>query len=106
VPKLLPLCRKGILEYSIIGQMQSSAFHEKWILHGNEHEADVIDAPEISTLCDYNSAYNNVEDMYPIPVDKEALTGLALSIAIPALPTILAEIPIQVVLQDLLSALK
>ena len=106
VPKLLPLRRKGILEYSIIGQMQSSAFHEKWILHGNEHEADVIDAPEISTLCDYNSAYNNVEDMYPIPVDKEALTGLALSIAIPALPTILAEIPIQVVLQDLLSALK
>ena len=106
VPKLLPLRRKGILDYSIIGHMQSSAFHEKWILHGAEHEAEVMDAPEISTLCDYNSAYRNVENMYPFPINKEALTGLALAIAIPAIPVILAEIPINVVLQDLLSALK
>jgi hypothetical protein len=79
---------------------------EKWIIHGEENEEEVIAAPEISTLCDYNSAYNNVEDMNPIPVDKEALTGLALAIAIPALPVILAQVPIQVVLQDLLEALK
>ncbi len=106
VPKLVPLRRKGILEYSIVGHMQSTAFHDKWVLHGEENEAEIIAAPEISTLCDYNSAYHNVENMYPIPVDKEALTGLLLSIAIPALPVILAEIPIQVVLQDLLEALK
>ena len=89
IPKLLPLRRKGVLKYS-----------------SEENETEVIAAPEISTLRDYNSAYNNVEDMYPIPVDNGALTGLALSIAIPALPVILAEIPIQVVLQDLLSASK
>jgi hypothetical protein len=106
VPKLLPLRRHGILQYSIIGHMQSTAFHDKWVLHGEENKDEVIAAPEISTRCDYNSAYNNVEDMYPIPVDKEALAGLALAIAIPALPVILAEIPLQVVLQDLLSALK
>jgi hypothetical protein len=106
VPKLLPLRRRGILEYSVIGHMQSSAFHEKWVVHGEENEEEVIAAPEISTLCDYNSAYNNVENMNPIPVDKEALTGLALAIAIPALPVILAQVPIQVVLQDLLEALK
>jgi len=106
VPKLLPLRRQGILEYAVVGHMQSSAFHEKWILHGAEHEEELMAAPEISTLSHYNSAYKNVEDMKPIPVDKEALTGLALSIAIPALPVILAEIPLQTVLQDLLSALK
>ena len=105
-PKLAPLRRKGILEYSIIGHMQSAAVHEKWVLHGEENEPEVIAAPEFSTLCDYNSAYKNVEDMYPIPVDKEALVGLALSIAIPALPVILAEVPLQTVLQALLSALK
>ena len=104
--QLSRLRRKGILDYSVIGHKQSSAFHEKWVIHGEEHEADLIDAPEISTLCDYNSAYRNVENMKPFPVDKEALTGLALSIAIPALPVILAEIPIQVVLKDLLEALK
>jgi hypothetical protein len=71
-----------------------------------ENEQGIIAAPEISTLCDYNSAYSNVENMYPIPVDKEALTGLAISIAIPALPVILAAIPLKTFLQDLLSALK
>lgn len=106
VPRLLPLRRKGILQYSIVGHMQSFAFHDKWIHHGEEHEEEAMAAPEMSTLCDYNSAYKNVEDMYPIPVDKEALTGLAVAILIPALPVILAEIPIQTVLQDLLSAVK
>lgn len=106
IPKLLPLRRKGILQYSIVGHMQSFAFHDKWIHHGEEHEDEVIAAPEMSTLSDYNSAYKNVEDMYPIPVDREALTGLAISMAIPALPVILAQIPIQTVLRDLFSALK
>jgi hypothetical protein len=106
VPKLLRLRRKGILQYSIIGHMQSSAFHEKWVIHGEENEEEIIAAPEMSTLADYNSAYHNVEDMYPIPVDKEALAGLALSIAIPAVPLILAQIPVAVVLKDLFEALK
>ena len=106
VPKLLPLRRKGILQYSIVGHMQSFAFHDKWVHHGEEHEDEAMVAPEMSTLCDYNSAYKNVEDMYPIPVDKEALTGLAVSVLIPALPVILAEIPIQTLLQDLFSALR
>lgn len=106
VPRLAALRRKGILEYAIIGQGQSSAFHEKWVLHREEHDDELIAAPEISTLCDYNSAYQNVENLKPFPVDKEALIGLAIAIAIPALPTILAEIPLKVVLQDLLSALK
>jgi hypothetical protein len=106
IPKLLPLRRKGILQYSIVGHMQSIAFHDKWVHHGEEHEDEAMAAPEMSTLCDYNSAYKNVEDMYPIPIDKEALMGLAISIAIPALPVILAEIPIQTVLQDLFSTLK
>jgi len=106
IPKLLPLRRKGILQYSIVGHMQSFAFHDKWVHHGEEHEDEAMAAPEMSTLCDYNSAYKNVEDMNPVPIDKEALAGLAISIAIPALPVILAEIPIQTFLQDLFSALK
>ena len=43
--------------------------------------------------------------MNPFPTDKGALIGLALSVAIPALPAILAEVPFAVVLKELLSAL-
>jgi hypothetical protein len=105
VPKLAALRRRGILEYSIIGQIQSTEFHEKWILNRGANEAELIDAPEISTLCDFGSAYDRIEAMNPFPTDKGALIGLALSVAIPALPTILAEVPLTVVLKELLSAL-
>jgi hypothetical protein len=106
VPRLAALRRKGILEYAILGQIQSTEFHEKWILNGAEHEANLIDAPEISTLCDYGQAYDRIKEMKPFPLDRGALIGLALSVVIPALPTILAEIPLVVILKQLLGALK
>jgi hypothetical protein len=106
VPKLAILRRRGILEYSIIGQIQSTEFHEKWILNRGANEADLIDAPEISTLCDFGGAYDRIEAMNPFPTDKAALIGLALAVAIPALPTILAEVPLAVILKELFSALR
>ena len=33
VPRLASLRRQGILEYGILGQIQSTEFHEKWCLH-------------------------------------------------------------------------
>jgi hypothetical protein len=106
IPRLAALRRKGILEYAILGQMQSTAFHEKWILHRAGHEDELIDAAEISTLCDYGQAYDRIEAMKPFPTDRGALIALALSVAIPALPVVVAEIPLIVVLKQLLGALK
>jgi hypothetical protein len=106
VPSLAASRRKGILEYALVGTMQSSAFHEKWVLHRTEHEDEVLAAPEISTLCDYNSAFKNVEALKPFPIDKNTLIGLAISIALPALPTVVAEIPLTELLKQLFGALK
>ena len=63
-------------------------------------------APEISSLCDYGQAYAAIAEMKPFPTDRSALVGLALSVVIPALPTVVAEIPLVVVLKQLLGALK
>jgi hypothetical protein len=106
VPRLAALRRKGILEYAILGQMQSTEFHEKWILNRAGHEEELIDAAEISTLCDYGQAYDRIEEMKPFPTDRSALIALALSVAIPALPVVVAEVPLIVILKQLLGALK
>jgi hypothetical protein len=42
----------------------------------------------------------------PFPIDQNALIGLAIAVVIPAIPTIVAEIPLAVVLKQLLGALK
>jgi hypothetical protein len=106
VPRLAALRRKGILEYGILGQLHSAEFHEKWIVHRAGHETQFLVAPESSTLNDYAEAYEKIQTMSAFLVDKGALYTLAAAVLIPALPTILAEVPLAVVLSDLLKALR
>ena len=106
VPRLAGFRRKGILEYGILGQLHSTEFHEKWILHRAGHETEFLVAPESSTLANFGRAYEGIEKMNPFPADKGALYTLAAAVLIPALPVILAEVPFTVILTDLLKALR
>jgi len=106
VPRLGVLRRKGILEYSTLGQIQTSAFHEKWITHRAGRESQLLTEMESSNVIDYSRTYDRVKEMIPLPVDRGTFIPLALSIVIPALPTILAEIPVAVALKDLFKALR
>ncbi len=106
VPRLAALRRSGILEYGILGQLHSLEFHQKWILHRSGHESEFLQAPESSTLADYGQSYEKIELLNPFPAGKQDLIPLALAIAIPAFPVIIAQIPVTIVLQDLLRALR
>jgi len=104
VPRLAKLRRSGIIQYGTLAQIHSTDFHEKWILHRAGHEEEFLAAPEASTLTDYGSSYENIEAMQPFPFDKGAFVSLALAVAVPLIPAVLAQIPLAVVLQDLLKA--
>jgi hypothetical protein len=106
IPKLSRLLRQGILEYGTLGQIHSVDFHKKWILNRAGHEAEFLTAPEISTLIDYASSYENVEKLQPFPVDRIAVVTLVLAIVLPLLPVVTAEIPFLTVLKQLLTAVK
>jgi hypothetical protein len=106
VPRLASLRRRGILEYGILGQLHSIDFHEKWILSRAGHEAEFLTAAESSTLADFGRAYEKLKDLKPLPLDRDALIVLGLSLVIPMLPVILAVMPLAVVLKTLLEALK
>lgn len=106
VPCLAALRRRGILEYGILGQIHSTEFHEKWILHRAGHEAEFLQAPDSSTLANFGRSYEMVQQLKPFPADLGSLYTLAAAVAIPALPVILAVVPLAVVLRDLLHALR
>jgi hypothetical protein len=105
IPRLAALRRKGILEYGILAQLHSAEFHEKWIVHRAGHENEFLVAPESITLNNYGQAYEAIEEISAFLVDKGSLYTLVGAVLIPALPAILAEVPIAVVLRDLLEAL-
>jgi hypothetical protein len=106
VPKLGRLRRMGILQYGILGQLHSTGFHKKWVLNRTGHEEEFLSAPEISSLIDYASSYENIEKMQPFLLDRGALVAVLVAVAIPMLPVVLTEIPFVTVLKGLLSAAK
>jgi hypothetical protein len=106
VPKLAPLRRKGILQYGSLAHLQSSEFHDKWILNRKGHELELLAAPEISTLTDLAASFQNIEDMKAIPLDKGSLLAPAIAVVIPLLPAVMAQIPLKVILKSLLEAMK
>ena len=106
VPRLASLRRQGMLEYGILGQIHSAEFHEKWILHRTGHEIEFLQAPESTTLANFGKSYQEIAQLKPFPADMGTLYGLAAAVAIPALPVVLAQIPLKVVLMDLLKTLR
>jgi hypothetical protein len=106
VPRLAKVRYEGILEYGLLGQIQSTDFHQKWVRLRTGHEGEFLAAPESSSLADFGTAAAKVEDLQPFPSERGALVALGLSVAIPMLPAILAVIPLVVVLQELLKAMR
>jgi len=106
VPCLGAVRRSGILEYGILGQLHSSDFQEKWILHRAGREVDFPVALEITTLANFGQAYVRIEQMSPILADKGSLYTLGAAVLIPALPMILAQIPLAVIIGELLKAVR
>jgi len=105
VPRLVRLRKQGILEYGILAQMQTFNFNEKWIRGRTGHETEFFTAPEINSLGNFSHTYRRIERLNPFPADKEAFVALALSVAVPLLPMILAAVPLVTVLKVLLKAL-
>jgi len=106
VPRLADLRRSGVLEYSTLGQIQMTEFHEKWITHRAGRESKVLTEIESGNVIDYSSTYDRVNKLIPFPADVTSLVPLALSMLVPALPVVLAEIPIAVLLKSLFEALR
>ncbi len=106
VPRLMALRRQGILEYSLLAQIHSAEFHEKWISHRAGHEAEFLAAPDSSSLNNFGNVYEKIKALKPFPADAGSLYMLAAAVAIPALPVVLTQIPVSVVLTDLLKALR
>jgi len=105
-PRLAEVRRRGILEYGILAQLHSTEFHNKWILQREGHETEFLETSDSSSLADFGTAYEKIERMNALLIDKGSLYTLAAAIVIPALPMILAQVPLGVLISDLLKALR
>jgi hypothetical protein len=105
VPRLAALRINGIVIYGILGQLQSTGFDDKWILHRAGREAEFLVAPEINTMSGFSNLYEKIEGLRPFPADLVSLYGLIAAIILPAILVLMTEIPLATILKNLLGAL-
>lgn len=106
VRKLSLLRQRAMLEYGGLAQAHVVSFHEKWISQRAGPSEAQLTAHDVGALADMTIFYGHIRRMRPFPADLGTLIGLALAIAAPLFPAVLAEIPFSVILKGLVDAVK
>lgn len=106
VHKLSVLRQRAMLEYGALAQDHVVGFHDKWIARSAGRGETQLTATDVAALADFTIAYSHIRKMRPFPADIGTLIGLALAIAVPLFPAVLAEIPFSVILKGLVDAVK
>lgn len=106
VHKLSVLRQRAMLEYGALAQAHVLSFHKKWIAHSEGSNEEKLAAADVAALADLTISYGHIRRMRPFPADIGTLVALALAIAVPLFPAVLAEIPFSVILKSLVDAVK
>lgn len=92
--------RRGVFEYGALANRLGREFEAKW-LHAENYSKEMLSAPDFSATTDYFSVAANVYEMRALPFRARDLiepVGFGL---MPILATTLLQIPLQVVVKNL-----
>ena len=93
VPTLLPVKRRGLLEYGALANVYTRTFDAKWI-HGRWPEGEsLLGSSDIQSLADLGNSFATVRGMRAVPIDKGTLIGLAVAAALPMVPVLILGTP-------------
>ena len=102
VPKLIALKQRGMLEYGILGSQYTQAFQRKWIAKGPPAEAAMLGSGDIQSLADLGNAFDTIRKMRIWPLEPSDFIAMAIPGVVPALPLLLAVMPLGEILGRLL----
>jgi hypothetical protein len=93
---------RGLLEFGALVWKYDRAYEEKWLEH-----ADAANSPEflgnsdVQTLADIATPYDHIREMRMVPFDSKSFMIVAIAAALPMLPLVGTEIPLQEILSKL-----
>jgi hypothetical protein len=106
IPRLTELRRSGIIDYGVLGQVHSTRYHNAWILKQGPQDAKSLLAPENNTLLSFGKTYDNIGAIRVFPATRNSFYPLAMAIILPGIYVASAQLPLMVILKDLLHTLK
>ena len=95
-------CRfQGLLDFGTLIWRHDRAFDEKWVKPLDTSQESLLGSPDASSLADIAFAYEHVDRMQLIPLDKKAVVVLLLAALIPMIPLVGTAIPLTEILSKL-----
>jgi len=104
-PALLREKRLSIRRYGSIQHLVSLQFRRKWTTQRNQHVEDLLGAPDVSALADLSAAFKNVEQMSAYPFRKSSVVAFLLALAVPMIPVVTTQIPLNEIMKGLFEAI-
>jgi hypothetical protein len=99
---LLDAKRRALRKYGNLGYRLSEAFDKKWIKDPDKEKGErLITAVDPSALADYTAVFETVSTMRLIPLNKQNIIALVLTLIAPFVPLVLTQISLKEALQRL-----
>lgn len=92
-PKLLMVKRRGLLEYSALGNEYTEAFDRKWIRKEVPEGEPLLGSSDIQSLADLGNSFQFVRNMRAFPIDRNSILPIVVATVLPMLPLVLTVYP-------------
>jgi hypothetical protein len=105
VPTLRAVRRKGILEYSRLGQRYAREFHRKWSGEGVPPDEPLLGSADIQSLADFRNTFAVIDGMQLTPFGMKNVANLAAYVLLPIAPLLLTVFSVEQLVDRMLKAL-
>lgn len=103
--KILQARRRGIFEYGALAGAVGRQLERKWLNRESNVDEGVLEVPHFSATTDLNQVVSNVYQIKSVPLDLQDLIAVVVAVLLPFVPVLLYEIPLNVILPDLMKLL-
>ncbi|HEU5178582.1 MAG TPA: hypothetical protein VFU24_14110 [Burkholderiales bacterium] len=88
--------REGAREYGLLAMRYADQFRDKWLRGGQRAAGEpLIGSADIQSLADLAGAHDVVREMRVLPFSMQTIVRLAMVVAVPYLPLVLAMVPLE-----------
>ena len=87
--------REGAREYGLLAMRYADEFRDKWLRGQRPAGEPLIGSADIQSLNDLAGAHDVVREMRVLPFSMQTIVRLAILVAVPYLPLVLAIIPLE-----------
>jgi hypothetical protein len=103
--RILQARRRGIFEYGALAGAVGRQLERKWLDRRRNVDDAVLDVPHFSATTDLYQIVSNVYQIKSVPLDLQDLVAVVVAVLLPFVPVLLYEIPLNIILPDLVKLL-